>query len=139
MEILYEEPKETPSGWVWLAGGVDKNGNRFWYNWGERVGATKIESPESIKLLPEKIANLYPKWVKDLEVMKNKNKNSEYLYLIKNVSIYFIYVDKFYKLTPDAFSKEYETRYDFKGVHEIIEKDLQDAGCIYTEYWDDLD
>ena len=86
---------------------------------------------------PEKIANLYSKWVKDLEDMKNKNK--DYSCPIKNVSIHFIYIDKVYKLTPDAFSSDYMTRYYFEDAHEIIEKDLQDAGCIYTHYWGDLD
>ncbi len=136
MEILYEEPKETPANW-WLADRVDKNGNRFWFDWGEWINATKIESPNSINLLPEKIANLYPKWVKDLEDMKNKDNN--YPCPIKNVSIHFIYIDKVYKLTPDAFSSDYMTRYYFEDAHEIIEKDLQDAGCIFTHYWGDLD
>ena len=72
MEILYEEPKETPANWTWLADRVDKDGNRFWFDWGEWIRATDIESPDSIKLLPEKIANLYSKWVKDLEDMKIK-------------------------------------------------------------------
>ena len=137
MEILYEEPKETPANWTWLADRVDKDGNRFWFDWGEWIRATDIESPDSIKLLPEKIANLYSKWVKDLEDMKNKD--NDYLCPIKNVSIHFIYIDKVYKLTPDAFSSDYMTRYYFEDAHEIIEKDLQDAGCIYTLYWGDLD
>ena len=71
MEILYEEPKKTPANWSWLADIVDKNGKR-WFDWGEWIDATDIDSPDAIKLLPEKIANLYSKWVKDLEDMKNK-------------------------------------------------------------------
>lgn len=35
MEILYEEPKETPANWTWLADRVDKNGKRFLFDWGE--------------------------------------------------------------------------------------------------------
>ena len=137
MEILYEEPKETPANWTWLADRVDKDGNRFWFDWGEWIGATDIDSPDAIKLLPEKIANLYSKWIKDLEDMKNKD--NDYPCPIKNVSIHFICIDKVYKLTPDAFSSDYMTRYYFEDAHEIIEQDLQDAGCIYTHYWGDLD
>ena len=73
----------------------------------------------------------------NLEDMKNID--NDYPCPIKNVSIHFIYIDKVYKLTPDAFSSDYMTRYYFEDAHEIIEQDLQDAGCIYTHYWGDLD
>ena len=68
----YMKNRKTPANWTWLADRVDKNGKRFWFDWGEQIDATDIDSPDAIKLLPEKITNLYSKWVKDLEDMKNK-------------------------------------------------------------------
>ena len=136
MKIFYEKPQKTPKN-SWLESRVDKDGNEFWFDWSDWIKATEIDSPKSIKLLPAKIADLIPKWTKDLEIMKNQNNN--YSYPIKNVSIRFLYANKFYRLTPDAFSAEYNTRYYFEDAHKIIEKDLQDTGCIYTYYFADLD
>ena len=70
---------------------------------------------------------------------KAKFENCKPDYPIKLVSIHFIYDGNVYRLTPEMFSEDYNARYYFKDISKIIEKDLQDAGCIFTRYNDTLD
>lgn len=133
MNVFYENPNKVEYNQL-----TDKNGKTFWLNWGSWIKSVKIVDSDSIKLLPKEIADLIPKWKDDIEKIKNKMKDEE-KYPIKFVSIHFVYNDVVYKLSPDLFSSEYQTRYYFKAVHEIIEKDLQKVGCIYTKYSDELD
>ena len=133
MNVLYINPNKTEYYQL-----TDKNGTPFWLNWSAWIKATTIDSLESIKLLPKNIADLIPKWTEKLEITKSIYEDKDDC-PIKLVSIYFIYDDIVYKLTPDAFSEEYMTRYYFREIHTNIENDLQDIGCIFTEYRDELD
>jgi len=135
MNIFYEKPECGPE-WNYPQF-TDKNGQVFWLNWSAWINSTKIESEENIKELPQCIADLIPKWKQDFN--KAKFENCEPKYPIKLSSIHFIYDDKVYKLTPEIFSEDYNARYYFKDISEIIEKDLQEAGCIFTRYDDALD
>lgn len=133
MNVLYENPNKVEYNQL-----IDKNGKTFWLNWGSWIKSIKIVDSDSIKLLPKEIADLIPKWNDDIEKIKNRMKDEE-KYPIKFVSIHFIYDDVVYKLSPNLFSNEYQTRYYFKAIHENIEIDLQEVGCIYTKYSDELD
>ena len=134
MQIYYTKPLIDPE-WICIEC-VDKDGHVFWYDsreWNPIV----IDKKGRKNLLPREISEFIPKWQDDLKLAKEQNAYPGYP--IKLVKITFIYNNQVYKITPELFSEEYNTRYYFYGAHEKIEKDLQNLGCIYTKYSDELD
>jgi len=122
---------------------TDVNGKGFYLDWSAWIRATEIKEDDDIKLLPEHIAKLLPKWAEEMKIMADEGYYLEYP--IKLVCVYFIYDDMVYRLNSEVFNnqsclKNYQNReVYFQGIHDIIEDDLKKAGCIYTYYSDALD
>ena len=135
MNIFFEKPNGGPD-WKYVLK-TNHEGKEFWVDWSAWIQALVLDKKGKKNLLPKEIADFIPKWEEYLKTAKELDTYPGYP--IKLVKIYFVYNDKIYKLTPEFFSDEYETRYYFYGAHENIEKDLQGVGCLYTEYSDELD
>lgn len=143
MNVFYEKPADFNTSNYGQR--EDVNGITFWINWNAWMNATKIDNEDAINLLPSEIAIYVPRWEKEIQRLKEEEYSLGYP--IKLAKIYFIYKDIVYKLEPEAFASGKENFHKtlcsdqvlFQGVHKIIEKDLQDLGCIYTWYDDFFD
>lgn len=135
MDIFYEKPENTYRGELFTR--KDNDGNRFWIYSSDWNNPIEVNAEEKIKSLPEEIRKLFPKWRDDF-AQANK-KECWPGYPIKLSSIKFIFENNVYKLEPEAFENSYGARYPFLEIHEIIEKDLREAGAIYTFYNDFFD
>lgn len=143
MNIFYEQPTDYNESKYGIR--TDINGKTIWINWSAWISSIEINSQETLKLLPPEIYKYVNKW--ESKILKKKKEKYSLDYPIKLASIYFIYNDNVYKITPSAFKNTKIKRplgtvaidEYFEGVHEIIEKDLIDAGCIFTFYNDFLD
>ncbi len=143
MNVFYERPADFNTSNYGQR--VDVNGTTFWVKWNAWMSATQIDNEEAIKLLPLEIATFVPKWEKEIQRLKQEEYSLGYP--IKLAKIYFIYKDIVYKLEPRAFKAGKENFHFslcsdqvlFEGAHGMIEKDLQDVGCIYTWYDDFFD
>lgn len=132
--VLYKKPTGKNAS-IYCAEREDVNGKTIWINWNKWLGAIKIDSPKNLKKLPKELLKYVDKW--EQAFLKRKEEDFYLNYPIKLVSIHFIYQDNIYKMTPDAFKNA--TNDYFCAESDTIEKDLQDAGCIYTFYNDFLD
>ena len=132
--VLYKKPTGKNAS-IYCGKKKDVNGKTIWVNWDKWIDAIDIDSPKNLKKLPKELFKFVDKW--EQAFLKKKEEKFEMDYPIRNVSIRFIYNDDIYRMTPEAFKNA--TNDYFWGVHESIEKDLQEAGCIYTFYNDFLD
>ena len=132
MNIFYEQPKDYNG--CNYAIKTDVNGKTIWVNSSAWISSTNIESQETLKLLPPEIYKYVDKWESELLKKKEENYSAPYEWDTCPPSIYFIYDDNVYKIFPYAF-KTGNYHY-FYGISDIIEKDLVDAGCIFTWYID---
>ena len=132
MNIFYEEPKDYNGCNYGIK--TDVNGKTIWINWSAWISSIKINSQESLKLLSPEIYKYVDKWEQELLKKEKEKFFAPYEWDSCPPKIYFIYDDNVYTLFPDAFKTN--NYHYFYGISDIIEKDLVDAGCIYTCYTD---
>lgn len=132
MNIFYEEPKDYNGCNYGIK--TDVNGKTIWINWDAWISNIKIDSQESLKLLPAQIYNQLEKWEKELLKKKEEGYFAPYEFDTNSPKIYFIYEDKVYTIYPNAFKT---VNFDyFYGISDMIENDLKEIGCIFTWYID---
>ena len=132
MNIFYEQPEDFNEGMYGTE--TDINGKTIWINWRAWIFSIKIDSQESLKLLPPEINKYADKWEQELLKKKKEGYNAPYEWDLNPPKIYFIYGDNVYTMFPGAF-KTGNYHY-FYGIRDIIQKDLVSAGCIFTWYID---
>ncbi len=134
MNIFYEEPKDYNG--CNYAIKTDVNGKTIWINSSAWISSIKIDSQESLKRLPSEIYKYVEKWKRELLKKEKEKFFAPYEWDSNPPKIYFIYDDNVFTIYPDAFNNTYECYHYFYGISDIIQKDLVEAGCIYTWYID---
>lgn len=132
MNIFYEKPKDYNGCNYGVK--TDVNGNTIWIDWSAWISCIKIDSEENTKLLPPEIRNYVDKWERELLKKKDENFSAPYEWDLTPPKIYFIFNDNVYCLYPAAF-KTGNYHY-FYGIKDVIERDLVEAGSIFTWYID---